>query len=129
MKGSFFVLESIIAVVIMVTTLSFLLWKPPETFEFSEVNYKQEAYDGLSISEEIGELRENALKNNATAIKTELDPYISISNDVAIFNQTSNLTAIPTTDDENIITVSYFIAGDMGNYTPREIRVYMWGFE
>ena len=64
MKGSFFVLESIISVVIMVTTLVFVLQTPPETSDLSHVNYKQKAYDALSISEEVGDLRKDALNND-----------------------------------------------------------------
>jgi len=127
MKGSYYVLESIIAIVIMVTTVAFVLQKPPESLELSYVNYKQDAYNGLKISEEVGNLRKNALNGDASSIKSDLSSYMPISYDVAIFNQTSNLTAVPSLDSENIITVSYFIAGRMGNYTPREIRVYMWG--
>lgn len=126
MKGSYFVLESIIAIMIMSLTLAFIIQKPPETLELSYVNYKQDAYKGLEIMEEVGNLRKKALENNASYIRDELASYISISYDVAIFNQTSNLTAIPSIESENIITLSYFIAGKLGNYTPREIRVYMW---
>ena len=129
MKGSFFALEAIIAALMVITALGFLLTTAPGTLELSTVNYKLDAYNGLKISDNTGDLRKNTLNNNVNAIETELDPYISIDFDVAIYNKTTNITATPSLDEEDVITVSYFLAGEMGNYTPREVKVYLWGFD
>ena len=131
MKGSFYVLESAIAVILMVTTLAFVLQTPSQSPELSKVNYKLKVYDGLKISETVGDLRKNTLENNAAAIKAELDLYIpaSLDYDVAIYNKTSNTTAVPTISSEDVTTVSYFLAGWVGNYTPREVRVFVWGLD
>ena len=126
MKGSYFILESIIAIFIMVTSMAFVLQKPPENIEMSYMNYKQTAYNSLKILEQVGDLRKNILDNDATSIKNDLSAHIKVSYDVTIFNQTTNLTAIPSIDSKNILTISYFIAGKMGTYTPREVRIYMW---
>ena len=127
MKGSYFILESIIAIMIMVTSVAFVLQKPPENIEMSYMNYKQNAYNGLKILEQVGDLRKNILDNDSTSIKNDLSAYIKVSYGVTIFNQTTNLTAIPSIDSKNILIVSYFIAGKSGTYIPREVRVYMWG--
>lgn len=131
MKGSFYVLESAIAIILMVTALTFVLQRMPEALELSKVNYKLKVYDALKISESVGDLRKNTLENNAAAIKTELGSYIPVflSYDVAIYNKTSNITAFPSIDSDDVITVSYFLAGRIGNYTPREVRVFVWGFD
>ena len=127
MKGSYFILESIIAIFIMVTSVAFVLQKPPENIEMSYMNYKQNAYNGLKILEQVGDLRKNILDNDSTSIKNDLATYIKVSYGVTIFNQTTNLTAIPSIDSKNILIVSYFIAGKSGTYIPRELRVYIWG--
>jgi len=31
--------------------------------------------------------------------------------------------------EEEIVSVSYFLAGDIDDYKPRDVRVYMWGFD
>jgi len=127
MKGSYFILESIIAIMIMVTSVAFVLQKPPENIEMSYMNYKQNAYNGLKILEQVGDLRKNILDNDSTSIKNDLATYIKVSYGVTIFKQTTNLTAIPSIDSKNILIVSYFIAGKSGTYIPRELRIYMWG--
>ena len=131
MKGSFYTIEAAIAAVMMIVTLAFFFQKPPETLELSKANYKLKIYDALKLSEGVGDLRKNALDNNATAIESELGSYIPVYLDysVAIYNKTTNLTAVPDISAENIITVSYFLAGKVGNYTPKEVRVFAWGFD
>jgi hypothetical protein len=127
MKGTFYTLEAAIAVAIIITSLAFVFQIEPKVIDLSKANYKQEVYDALSIVDEGGDLRDNVLSNNATAIQSSIDSYVSVNFDVAIFNKTSNLTATPDITSDDIITVSYLISGEVGNYTPREVRVYVWG--
>ncbi len=127
-KGAFYTLEAAIAVVIIVTTLAYTM-RTQATLELSKANLKQKVFDSLKILDDVGDLRKDVLQNNATAIKVDLSDYITESFDVALFNKTSNLTATPVISEQTVVTVSYFIAGNIGNYTPREIRVYVWGIE
>lgn len=129
MKGTLYVLEAVIAVLMLVSTLVIILQKPPQSIELSRANYKLETYNALHILETTSDLRKKVLDNNSSGIKQDLSRYISISYDVAIFNKTTNLTKIPTIEAKDIITVGYFLAGDVGNYNPRELKVYLWGFE
>jgi len=131
MKGSFYTIEAAIAATMMVVTLIFFFQRAPETLELSKANYKVKIYDALKISDDVGDLRKNALGNNATAIESELSSYIPAYLDysVTVYNKTSNLTAVPDINADNIITVSYFLAGKVGNYTAREVRVFAWGFD
>jgi len=131
MKGTFYTLEAAIAAAMMIVTLIFFLQKPPETLELSKANYKLKIYDALELSEDVGDLRKNTLDNNATAIESELSSYLPVYLDynVTIYNKTTNLTAVPDISAENIITVSYFLAGKVGNYTAKEVRVFSWGFD
>jgi len=128
-KGTFYTLEAAISVVIIITSLAFVFQIEPKVLDLSKANYKQEVYGALKIVDEGGDLRSDILANNATAIEEGMDPYISTSFNVAIFNKTSNITATPVITLEDIITVSYLISGEVGNYTPREVRVYVWGVE
>jgi len=132
-NGTLYAVESAIAIVMMITALAFLLSTPPQSQNLSKVNYKLQIYNALDIANSIGDLRKNAINNNADSIKSELQSNIpaSLSFDVAIYNQTSNLTTVPTPSEnsEDIITVSYLVSGSHGNYTPREVRVFAWGFD
>ena len=131
MKGSFYTLEAAIAAIMMTMTLVFVFQRSPDILELSKANYKVKIYDALKISDDTGDLRKNAMDNDASSIESELNSYIPIYLDynVTIYNKTSNLTDVHIKSSENVITVSYFLAGGVGNYTPKEIRVFLWGFE
>jgi hypothetical protein len=129
MKGTLYILEAVIAVLMLISTLLLILQKSPQSLELSKANYKLDTYNVLSILESTSDLRKKILENNSTGISSDLSSYISINYDVAIFNKTTNLTATPTISSKDVITVSYFFSGDIGNYTSRELKVYLWGFE
>lgn len=129
MKGISFTFEAAIASILLLSVIIFF-FKPLQSSQTSELNHKVAAYNGLKISDEAGRLRENALENNATAIKNDLSTYISyLDYDVVIYNKTSNLTATPSVSIKDVISVSYFLAGDVGNYSANEVRVFLWGFD
>jgi len=128
-KGISLTLEAVIAAILLFTALIFF-FKPLPTPEASEVGHKTAAYYGLKVLDELGKLRKNALDNNVTAIKNDLAPYISyLDYDVVIYNRTSNLTVVPSITAKDVISVSYFLAGDVGNYSAKEVRVLVWGFD
>jgi len=131
MKGQLYTLEVGIAILMMLSIIIFLFLNPPASPEYSVINYKMKAYNGLEALEQTGELRSYVADNNATAINESLDPYIPsfLSRSVVIFNDTTNLTTRPSLSSINdSISVSYFLAGDFDDYKPRDVRVYMWGY-
>jgi protein-disulfide isomerase len=127
MKGQMLTLEAIIAIVMVVSILLLIFRQPPSTPEFKVANYKLRVYKGLKVLENF-DLRKDTLNNDATSIKQDLAIYVppELNYEVVIYNKTSNLTAVPTIDSEEVATVSYFLAGDVDNYAPREVRVYLW---
>lgn len=132
-KGSLYTLEAAIAVVMMVTALAFFLQSPPESQDLSIINHKLDVYNALEISEEAGDLRKNALTNDANSIRTELSTYLpsSLNFNVTIYDENSNLTSVPDLGDnvENVVTVSYFLSGWAGTYDPKEVRIFIWGLD
>lgn len=129
MKGISFTLEAAIASILLFTALIFF-FKPIAVPESSEVSHKLLTYNSLKALDEAGKLRSNALDNNAVAIKNDLSTYLSyLDYDVVIYNKTTNLTAIPSVTADDVISVSYFLAGDIGNYSAKEVRVFVWGFD
>ncbi len=129
MKGISFTFEAAIASIILLTVIILFL-KPMNVPETSEVSHKVAAYNGLKILDETEKLRKNVLDNNATAIKNGLSSYLSyLDYDVAIYNMTSNTSSVPSIESRNVISVSYFSAGEIGNYSAKEVRVFLWGFD
>jgi hypothetical protein len=103
----------------------------PNLPESQEINYKQKIYSGLKTLDTTGKLGYYAIKNDANSIQNELQPFIPafLSYKVVIYNSTANVTERPNLDDKNkVISVSYFLAGDIDNYEPRDVRIYLWGF-
>lgn len=132
-KGSLYMLESALAIVMMVTALAFVLNRPQTGADLGAANYKLTAYNALKMMDDVGDLRENAVDNNATAIRTELQAYIpsTLNLGVAVFNSTTNTTElpVPSAGASSVVTVGYIVAGWSGSYSPREVRVYLWGFD
>lgn len=132
-KGSIYMLESAIAIIMMVTALAFLLSRTQGGTAASAENYKLYVYNALQISDTVGDLRRDAVNNDAAAIKTELQPQIpsTLQFDVAVYNSTTNTTALPSPSQSSssVVTVGYLIAGWSGTYDPREVRVFVWGFD
>ena len=129
MKGQLYTLEAAIAVFIIFSFL-LLFYKTPPSPEFKTINYKLRVYDALTTLDESGELRKDVMKKNVSSIEEKLSPYIPTNYTVVIFNKTSNITAKPSfVDKENVISLGYLLAGDVDEYKPREVKVYLWGFD
>jgi len=126
-------MESALAIIMMVTALAFVLSRPQTNTDLSKINYKLKVYNALKLADEAGNLRKNAVANDAAAIKAELQAYMpgTLGFDVAVYNSTSNTTAVPTpsASSDSVITVGYLIAGWSGSYSPREVRAFIWGFD
>ena len=132
MKAVYYNLEAVIAAFLVMGIFLLLFFSIPKSQEVERANLKTDIYRGLEILNEKGSLRVYALENNATTIKNDLRIFlpISVSSHVTIFNKTFNSLTTPFTEEtSDTISVSYAIAGNVGNYTPKEIRVYVWGFE
>lgn len=132
MKGTYYTIEAVIAILMIVTIFLLLYKTSPPNPEIDVANVKTQIYDGLDNLKSKGSLREQALDNNATGIKNDLDDFLplNIELDVTIYNQSfNNVTQTHSEQVEDTVSVSYFIAGDVGNYTPKEIRVHAWGFK
>jgi hypothetical protein len=126
MKSQVHMIEVLIACALLAGAFVLFIYKPPASPELSELNYKLDALNGLKILDESGNLRKYVLGKNATAIKELLAPYIRISYEVVLFNGTNNVTPIPYFSASKILSVSYFLAGDIGNFSASEVRVYLW---
>jgi hypothetical protein len=132
MKGLLFTLESFIAVLMIFFIVIFLFQNPPTSLEFKRINYKLKAYNGLMALEKTGELRKDTVNNNATSIQNKLNTYLPdfLNYTIVIFNETTNTTVKPVLTNENeTLSISYFLSGDIDDFKPREVRVYMWGYE
>ena len=126
-----YMLESAISVLIMITTLALVMRQPINRGELDIANYKLSVYNSLIVSESIGELRSNVYNLNPDAIENDIESYSqsSLDYDIVIYDENGALTEEPSLVSDNVITVSYFLSGKVGNYEPRKIKVFISGFE
>lgn len=132
MKGTYYTLEVALAIILVTSIFFFLFVAPQKNPEIERSNVKNDLYKGLDTLLSKGSLRNQTLNNDATAIKNDLAAFlpVNIQLNVAIYNKSfNNLTAEVTEQITDTIGVSYYVAGDVGNYTPKEVRVSAWGFE
>jgi len=131
MKGVLYTVESVIAILMILFIVVFLFQRPQPSPEYQIINYKLNTYNGLKILDEMDNLRDYVMNRDVNLIENGLNPYVpdSLNYTVVIFNETTNTTEKPSLTDRDVISVSYFLAGDLDNYNPREVRVYLWGLE
>jgi hypothetical protein len=125
-KGQMQTIEALISVAIISFIIFLLYFMTPVSQEVSQINRKIDAYNALKVLDQARNLRQYALQANATKIEELLLPFLKSNYKVVLYNQTDNITEIPTIESKNIASVSYIIAGDLANYEPIEIRVYLW---
>ena len=125
MKAQIHLLESVIAIAMM-TMIFLLIFSINQNFQATEDKNKYRILVALEKLDETGELRTYALEKNSSYIENYLKEYLPLEIKVAFFNLTSNLTSIPILPEENVITLSYYLAGDYGRFKPLEVRVYAW---
>jgi len=125
-KGQTRTIEALVSIAIISFIIFLLYFITPTSQEISQINRKIEAYNALKILDKTRNLRQYALQANATKVEELLLPFLKSSFKVVIYNQTSNITEVPKVESENIASVSYLIAGELANYKPLEIRVYLW---
>jgi len=124
-------MEAVIGILLIFTILIVLFQNPPVPLEFKTTNYKLRAITGLEVLKDLGYLRQHVSDENLTAIYLKMSPYIPnfVTYNITLFNLTTNITKIPTITDEFAVSVGYMVAGDADTYKPKEVVVYIWGFD
>lgn len=125
-----YILEATISILLILFIVVYLFQNPFNSPEYERMNYKIKTYKAITVLDDTGKLRKDVVNNNVSSIRDNLYPFISknLNYNVTIFNDTSNITMKPSSSSD-MISVSYFLAGDFDNYLPRDVRVYLWGFE
>jgi hypothetical protein len=123
-------LEALICLGILATFLVLFFSSPLKIPGIEKANYKLFVFSALKVLDKTGKLRKYALEKNVSAIETELArhlPYL-IDYKVVIYNETTNITSIPEILAEEIVTVDYLLAGNVGNYSALHVQVLVYGF-
>lgn len=127
-KGGIYTIEVAIAAIMLISIISLILSVRRVDYDISIANYKLEIYDDLKSIDTFGQLRNLALRNESESIKNFLRTCKKVNCKVVIFDKEKNLTEGLGEDytRKNVASISYLIYGYIGEYSPREIRVYFW---
>lgn len=124
-KGLLKTLEAVIAI-LMVLTAFFIYFSSNEIFpEFYSINTEWRGFYALKILDETSKLRSDVLANNTANIQNNLQSLLPPeTNYQVVICQT--FCSKPTVESEKMVSVTYILAGDLDNYSPRQIILYMW---
>lgn len=125
MKGITKVLEAAISIlmilVIYVNIFSSRIVLP----DFESINIQLKAFNAIQNLDQKNELRTLVLQNDTTTISNKLSTFLpsSINYQVTICGTTCYAPVINST---KTFSVSYIISGDLGNFNPKQLILYMW---
>ena len=125
-KGFLYILEAMIAALIILSTMVFLFHQSREAPEFYISTLKNTGYDCLKGLDDQNILRDYAINNQTNKIKSELQSCLPTASNytVTICRQTCTPYSLP--QRKNIVKVSYYISGEGRNPDPIQINLYMW---
>lgn len=133
MKGILKVFEAVITILTVFVVYILLFSTSAQPPDLSSLNLQLQAFNALQALDATNDLRTSAIANdtvsitsalvgNITGVSTALLP----SNVNFLVNVCSTVCSPPVINSTRIVSVDYIIAGDINNYNPRQIVVYMW---
>lgn len=125
MKGILKVLEVIIAVIAVLIVYLIVFSAPVVPPDFESINFELEAFNSLKLLDQNNELRVAAMQNDTTTIANKLSNLLPSNINIRVSVCGSSCSA-PVINSTRIFTVGYIISGDVGNFNPKQVIVYMW---
>lgn len=125
MKGVTKTLEVVIAVLMVLISYVLLYSAPIIPPDFQSINLQLQAFNSLQTLDANNELRQAALQNDTSTISNKLAGILS-GNVNYLVSICTSACAAPVFNSTSIFSVSYIISGDVGNFNPRQVIVYMW---
>ena len=125
MKGLLQSLEAIIAILAIVTVFVTVYSGKSPIPEFDTINWKVRGFDALKALDNNNMLRDVVVTNSTSALKDRLSGLLpsQLNYDVVICERNCGQ---PDIQSDKLTSVTYVIAGDLNNYLPRQIILYMW---
>lgn len=122
-KGILKTFEAIVAALMVLTFFAVFFYS--QSFpEFETSTWKIKAFNALKALDESNELRKYALENDTQKIEEKLQLLLppNVNFKVLICEQ----DCYASVEAEKLVTVNYFIAGDVDEIKPRQVVLYVW---
>jgi hypothetical protein len=125
MKGLTKVLEVALSIIMILVIYVTVFSSSTAIPDFESINIQLKAINSLQNLDQNNELRSLVLQNDTATISNELAPLLP-----ANINYLVNICGIsctaPIINSTRTFSVSYIVSGDIGNYNPKQVIVYMW---
>jgi hypothetical protein len=126
MKGVYKSLEALIAILFVLTVYFYLFNSSEKIPEPETVLWKMRGFEGLKVLDESNKLANYALANETEKIEDDLREILPVGINYKVSICSQNCPSI-SVRAEKVVSVSYFIAGNVTDVEPKEILLYMWG--
>lgn len=125
MKGILQSLEAIIAILIIVVVFVSVYTNRTPIPEFDTINWNVRGFDALRALDGNNMLRDVVMTNSTSTLKDRLLPLIpsQLNYDVVICDRNCGQ---PDIKSDKLTSVTYVVSGDLNNFLPRQIILYMW---
>lgn len=125
MKGLLKSLESIISILTIFVVFIVYFASTEPVAEFETINWQLKGLYALRSLDQNNELRSYVLANNTQSIENKLMPYVPPEINIKVVVCQLDCEK-PDVQSEKTVSVSYLIAGDVNDFRPRQIILYMW---
>ena len=125
-KGYMYTLEALIGVTLILVSIVVMLNISQVPASFSTALIKRQGFEALEFLDQSGELRPTVFAKNKIELKNRLrsllPPSISFDLDICTVACFANVPQRRT-----VISVDYYIDGYHDTFSPKKVKLWMWG--
>jgi len=125
MKGLLQSLEAIIAILLILTVFITVYSGRDPIPEFDTINWKSRGFEALKTLDNNNLLRDVVITNSSSVIKSRLSGLLppQLNYDVVVCERNCGK---PDIQSDKLTSVIYLVSGDLNNYLPRQVILYLW---
>ncbi len=125
MKGMLQSFEAVLSILTIFVVFVVVYGTQENLPDFEVVAFKIKAFDAMKSLDDSNQLRQYALTNDTTTIGNKVSDELP-----AHFNRQvivcTEVCSSPDIESDKLTSVSYYIAGDVGDFRPRKVVLYVW---
>ena len=125
MKGLLKSLEAIVSILTVFVIFVVFFGSNEVLPEFETINWQMKGFNALRSLDQSNDLRQYVLANSTGVIENKLLQFVPPEVNIKVV-VCQAFCEKPDVESEKIISINYLIAGDVNDYRPRQIVLYMW---
>lgn len=124
-KGILMSLEAVLAIIMILIVFITYYGTKEQLPEFETINWQLKTMSALRALDNTNDLRSYVVENNSIGLNNKLNPLLppEVNHQVFICETQCGKTNVTS---EKIVSVSYLVAGDINNFKPRQVFVFLW---